>query len=126
MAESKALPSAPREKDEFADYRGPDEASFDRFILALDRAYHRPWLMMWRAFLHGMMSAIGAAVGAVLIVVLTGYVLNRLGGVELLRPLVNRVQEMIIQTPAFKGLSDVSQQSQQLQDTLNDKLNQQK
>jgi len=116
MADTKSLPTTPKDKDEFADYRGPDEASFDRFILALDRAYHRPLLMMWRAFLHGMMYAIGAAVGAVLVVVITGYILNRLGGVELLRPFVDKVQEMIVQTPAFRGLSEQKDQINQLEE----------
>ena len=52
----------------FKDFKGPDEASFDKFILALDRAYHRPWSMMWRSFLQGVMKGMGTVFGFLMMI----------------------------------------------------------
>lgn len=91
-------------KDEFAEFRSPDDASFDKLVAAIDRAYHRPWQMLWRSFLQGLMSAIGAAVGWILIITLSGYLFQALGGINLLKPLLQKAQDGIssAQTKALK------------------------
>jgi hypothetical protein len=86
---NESAPSHPA--DDFADYRSPDSASFDKLVAALDKAYHHPWRMALRSFLHGFMSAIGAAVGATLVVVLSGYLFNRFGGVGFVQSLAEQV-----------------------------------
>ena len=107
------LPKAPKGKDEFAEYTHPDDVSFDKFVAALDRAYHRPFQMMFRSFLSGLMSAIGAAVGAALILLLTGFLLAKLGGVQVFKPFVESIQNMVLDNPAFKNVSQENTQSNQ-------------
>jgi len=96
-------------KDEFSDFRSPEQASFDKMVEALDRAYHRPWAMMWRSFLHGLMSAVGAAVGWILIITLSGYLFQALGGIKLLTPLLDKAQEGI-DSAAHKAIQNNSPQ----------------
>ena len=79
----------------FDDFRSPHEASEDRLIDALDRAYHRPGLMIWRSFLQGFMAGVGASLGTVLFFVVSVYLLNLLGGVNLIKPLVDKYQQAI-------------------------------
>ena len=52
-------------EQEFKDFQNPEDASVDNLVKALDRAYHRPGLLMWRAFWAGFMSAVGAAFGTI-------------------------------------------------------------
>ena len=66
-----------------------------RLADALDLAFNHPWKMAGRAFTHGMMSAIGAAFGTVLIVVVSGYVANQLG---LFSTVLNKVQDAVVNT----------------------------
>ena len=82
----------PTHKDEFADYRHPDEASFDKFVAALDRAYHRPFQMMMRAFLQGIATALGATVGAGLVLIILFYALRSIN----YTPFINQLQNIII------------------------------
>ena len=85
-------PAETRDTD-FADFQSPHEASVDRLVEAMDRAYHRPWLMMWRSFLQGMMTGVGAGLGTVLFFAFSVYLFNVLGGVQLLRPILNNFEE---------------------------------
>jgi hypothetical protein len=98
-------------RDEFMEFRNPADPTLDRLVQAVDRAYNRPWLMLWRSFLQGMMSAIGAVVGTALVVALAGFVFNRLGGLELLRPGVQKLQDMIFPQELRDIVPDVSSQS---------------
>jgi hypothetical protein len=86
-----------RDKD-FSDFQSPHEASVDRLISAVDRAYHRPWLMMWRSFLHGMMTAIGAFFGTALIGILSVTIFQALGGAGLIDSMLDRLEEGAIRT----------------------------
>jgi len=87
----------PEKRDtDFTAFQSPHEASVNRLIESLDRAYHRPWLMMWRAFLQGLMSAFGMTFGYLLIFTLLAYVFQSLGGIKLLDPLIERVTQSVI------------------------------
>jgi len=95
MAETE---SNPARVNDFSDFQSPHEASLDRLVEAVDRAYHRPWLMMWRSFLHGFMTAIGATVGTAVIVAILGYVVQTHGGIDLLNPLIDKISGKVVQT----------------------------
>ena len=83
---------------DFAAFQSPHEASVDRLVEAVDRAYHRPWLLMWRAFLQGLMTALGLTVGYAMIVILIAYLIQVRGGTaKLLDPLLIEVQQKVIQ-----------------------------
>jgi hypothetical protein len=92
MAEPTAQITPPKRADEFADYRHPDEASFDKFVAALDRAYHRPFVMMWRGFLYGIATALGATVGAGIVLVILFYILRSIN----FAPFITQIQDIII------------------------------
>ena len=81
---------------EFKDFQSPTEASVDRLIEGLDRAYHQPGRMMWRSFLQGIMTGIGAAIGTILIAVVLTYAIQALGGIKLLDPVISKLQESIV------------------------------
>ena len=85
-------------ENEFKDFQSPHEASEDRLIEALDRAYHRPWLMLWRSFLQGLMSGMGALLGSFLIILLLGFAFNRLGGIAILNPVITKLQDVMTQS----------------------------
>jgi hypothetical protein len=74
----------------------PSEATVRRLVVAVEKAYHRPWLMMWRSFLHGFMTALGATIGTALFFTILIWVFQALGGVDLLRPGVEAIQDLII------------------------------
>jgi hypothetical protein len=50
---------------------------------------------MWRSFLQGVMTAIGASVGTILIIAIIGFTVSKLGGIELFRPGIEKLQDMI-------------------------------
>jgi hypothetical protein len=89
------LPHMSETKD-FSDFKNPKAADVDILVQALDRAYHRPGLMMWRSFLHGFMAALGATIGTALFFTILLYILQGLGGVELLRPSIEKIQDIVI------------------------------
>lgn len=101
MANDASVPPLSKDnRDEFDSFKHPDDASFDKFIGALDRAYHRPFLMMWRSFLHGMAAALGATVGAALVFVILFYVLRTLN----FAPFAKQLQELVIPASILKQL----------------------
>ncbi len=72
------------------------QASIDRLVLALDRAYMHPWRMMGRSFLHGLLTALGATIGAALFFSIALWLFQALGGISLIKPYVEKVQELVI------------------------------
>ena len=80
---------------DFSDFQSPHEASVDKLVAAIDNAYHRPWMMMWRSFLQGFMAAIGAVIGTAFIGILSVYLFQALGGFSLLKPYVDKLQHSI-------------------------------
>jgi len=57
-----------------------EQKQLERLLRAIERIYHRPGLLIWRAFLFGLASGIGGVIGAALIVTLLGYLIRLLGG----------------------------------------------
>jgi len=95
--------------EEVAKESVPNEASIERLVRVMETAYHRPWYMMWRSFLQGLMAAIGAAVGTALFFTILIWVFQALGGIELLRPGIEKFQQFIIPT---KYIQQIEQQQQ--------------
>lgn len=86
----------PRERD-FTPFQSPHEASVNQLVQALDRAYYRPGLLLWRSFWQGFFTAIGAAVGTVVFVGLVSYLFSILGGSQLVKPYLDKLQNGLIQ-----------------------------
>ncbi|MEI6477825.1 MAG: hypothetical protein WCO52_02460 [bacterium] len=89
------MPKSSHVDKDFTDFESPHEASVDRLIKAVDRAYHRPWLMMWRSFLQGMMAAVGAMFGTAVVAVGLVYLFQALGGISLLKPFTDSIVQSI-------------------------------
>ena len=82
---------------DFQAFQSPHEASVERLVQALDRAYHRPGLLMWRAFLQGLMTALGLTIGYGLIIIVLAYLIQVHGGLsKILTPLTNEVEQRIV------------------------------
>ena len=82
-----------------------EELALKRLVTSIDLAYNHPWKMLLRAFGQGMMSAIGAAFGTVLILAISGYVANQLG---LFTGGLDRLQEVILSTQK-KAIQEIEQ-----------------
>ena len=52
--------------------------------------------MLGRSFMHGVMTALGATIGAALFFTILIWLFQALGGVNLLKPSIDRLQELII------------------------------
>ena len=74
----------------------PSDARVDQLVQALDRAYNRPRLLMWRAFLQGLMTGVGAALGTLLVAASLTYLIHSAGGIKLIQPLIDKLQESIV------------------------------
>jgi hypothetical protein len=77
----------------FKDFQSPHEASVERLISAVDKAYHHPWSLIWRSFWYGFFAAIGAVVGTVCVAIFSVFLFRALGGFELLKPAVSQIEE---------------------------------
>lgn len=112
-AETKVELPKSDDRDQFKEYRHPDEASFDKFVKAIDRAYHRPWIMFWRAVLFGIGYALGATIGVAVVFTVLFYALRTINFV----PYIEDFQELIIPESIRNQLDKESE--------VNDTLNQQ-
>ncbi|HSI20388.1 MAG TPA: DUF5665 domain-containing protein [Verrucomicrobiae bacterium] len=74
----------------------PSNATVDRLVRAVNMAYSSPGRLMWRGFLYGLMTALGATIGTALFFTILIWFFQRLGGIELLRPGIESIQEIII------------------------------
>ena len=54
--------------------------NLDRLVKAIDRAYHHPGPLVWRGFMIGLASGLGATLGVALVLGILGYFLRELGG----------------------------------------------
>jgi hypothetical protein len=81
--------------ESFAEFQNPSAPSIDRLVESLDKAYHHPWLLIWRSFLQGLFYALGAAVGFASIAGAALYFAHINGGISLLNPLIDKVNAMV-------------------------------
>jgi hypothetical protein len=110
---------AQQPEESFKEFKHPDDASFDKLVAAIDRAYHRPFRMALRSFIHGMMTALGATVGAGIVFLALFYVLRTVD----FGPYAERFQNLIIPESIRKQLDPEAyptsnEQNQALQDAL--------
>lgn len=111
---AKAGEEIPKRDDGFAEYRHPDDASFDKFVHALDRAYHRPWLLFWRSVLWGLGTALGATIGAGIVFVGLFYALSTIN----FTPYAEKIQELIIPETIRSQLDSSDSQQERIDQLL--------
>ena len=54
-----------------------------QLVYAIDKAYHRTGYLMWRSFLTGLMSGLGATVGVAIVLTLLGVIIKQFGGLPI-------------------------------------------
>ena len=75
-----------------------DRETVARLTLAIEQAYTKTGTLVWRAFLQGFVSALGAAIATVLLVLIAAYLFNALGGPALLQNFISSVSNTIVHT----------------------------
>lgn len=58
--------------------------NLDRLLRAVDKAYHHPGPLVWRGFLIGLASGLGATIGVALVLATFGFILRELGGLPVI------------------------------------------
>lgn len=56
------------------------QKSIDRLVEAINKTYNRPGNLIWRGFLIGLASGLGATLGVAIVLTLAGFLLGKLGG----------------------------------------------
>lgn len=72
---------------------GEDRERLDHLAAALDKAYHHPEHLVWRGFLIGLASGLGATIGVALVITLVGFILRQLGGVPFIGEWLNTLSQ---------------------------------
>ncbi len=57
-----------------------EQKVLDGLITAIDKAYNHPKQLMWRSFIMGLLSGLGATVGVAIVITLLGFIIRHLGG----------------------------------------------
>lgn len=60
------------------------EKKIDALIGAIDKAYHHLGWLMWRGFLIGLMSGLGATIGVAITLAILGFFVRQLGGLPVI------------------------------------------
>ncbi len=109
MASTQTPPPA-----DFTEFENPNSASVDRLVQSLDRAYHRPGLLVWRSFLSGIFYALGVTIGFTIVITISAFILQSLGGISFFQPFINRLDDMITNRLQTTAVNTQQQQIDQL------------
>ncbi len=83
-------------KESAKDSKEVSEATIYRLVTAVNSAYNRQGLMMWRSFLGGLMAALGATVGTAIIFTILLWTFQHLGGIDLFKSSIDKIQSLVI------------------------------
>lgn len=67
----------------------------ERLIRAIDKTYHHPGYLMWRGFLIGLASGLGATIGVAIVLALSGFILRELGGLPVVGDWLNSIRSSL-------------------------------
>lgn len=67
----------------------------DRLVRAVDKAYHHPGPLIWRGFLIGLASGLGATIGVAIVLGVLGFILRELGGIPFIGDWLQGVNSVI-------------------------------
>jgi hypothetical protein len=74
------------------------DPTLNKLVVAVDKAYNRIGYMMWRAFLQGVMSALGAAFGTFVILGVLAFLFRELNGISYFHTFVNSLSTTVAQS----------------------------
>lgn len=72
-------------EESFIHFSNPNDQTLNRLVLAVEKAYNKPGLLMWRGFCYGFMTAVGATVGTAVIIAISTYAFSFFGGFRYLK-----------------------------------------
>lgn len=61
----------------------------DRLITVIEKTYHHPGSLMWRSWISGLMSGLGATMGVAIILALVGFLIRQFGGLPVIGAWLN-------------------------------------
>lgn len=68
---------------------------FDQLVTVIEKTYHHPGSLMWRSWLVGLMSGLGATLGVAIILAILGFLLRELGGLPVIGDWLNDVSRIL-------------------------------
>ena len=66
---------------------------------------------LWRSFWHGVVTAIGATLGAAIVLTIVGWILNQLGAINFLKPAVDQIKPYVQKQSPRQSLPEVTYES---------------
>lgn len=60
------------------------QANLERLLRAIEKIYHTPGYLLWRSFIAGLASGLGATIGAAIVLALIGFLIRELGGLPII------------------------------------------
>lgn len=74
-----------------------ERQTLERLTVAVERAYSHTGRLLWRAFLQGLMSALGATFGTFLVLGILGFLFQQLGGPAVFQQMITNLSQSIVQ-----------------------------
>ena len=75
-----------------------DRETVVRLTAAIERAYTRTGILVWRSLLQGFMSVLGAALASILLFLLGIYLFSAFGGPTLFQNFIASISDSVVHT----------------------------
>lgn len=98
-------------EESFIHFSNPNDQTLHRLVLAVDKAYNKPGLLMWRGFCYGFMTAVGATVGTAFVIAVSTYAFSFFGGFKYIQNGFNNLTNTItnsITSSTTSTINDIS------------------
>lgn len=71
------------------------QKSIDYLVAAIEKAYLKPGQLMWRSFLSGLLSGLGATLGVAIVLALSAFLIHYLGGLPVIGNWISNVGQYL-------------------------------
>lgn len=71
------------------------QKTLEALTAAIEKVYTQPKRMMWRSFLMGLLSGLGATLGVAIVLTLLGYLIHAVGGLPVVGDWLTNVQRYL-------------------------------
>lgn len=75
--------------------QNPKQDKVEQLVIALEKVYQRPGLIMWRGFLLGLFSGLGATIGVALVLGILGMLIRQFGGLPIVGDWLNGLDQIL-------------------------------
>ena len=77
------------------DQEKTEQNHINRLIRAIDLTYHNPGRLMWRNFLGGLLSGLGATIGVAIVLGILGVLIREFGGLPVVGAWLNDLGQIL-------------------------------